>query len=426
MTIDPHEVQRLRAAVQELSILNEIATAVSSTRELNQVVELIIQKCIKHLKVEQGSIMLLDEKKPDKPFQTMVRKVDSKVDVVPYHFGIQLSGWMLKNQKPLVINDFQKDQRFSIAYRKDFHIQSLLSVPLCLKGRMIGVLNIFNKQAKEGFTVEDQRLMCIIASQSAQVIENARLYEEEQVLLRMEEELKVAYEIQINLLPKENPQIAGYDIAGKSIPAKEVGGDCYDFIRIDDHHLAICLGDISGKGMPAAMLMANLQATLRGQTLFSTSCKDCLQRSNKLLFQSTDLQKFATLFYGILNTRKNELCYSNAGHDYPFLFSGDKEPRRLETGGTVLGFMEDFAFKEQVVPFNSGDLLLVYSDGITEAMNADEEEFGENRLAEVTLKHRDELASTLIEKIIAAVKLHTGDAPQMDDITLVVIKRETL
>jgi len=426
MAIDPHEVHRLRAAVQELSILNEIATAVSSARELNQVVELIIQKCIKHLKVEQGSIMLLDEKKPDKPFQTMVRKVDSKVDVVPYHFGIQLTGWMLKNQKPLVINDFQKDQRFSIAYRKDFNIKSLLSVPLFLKGRMIGVLNIFNKQAKEGFTVEDQRLMCIIASQSAQVIENARLYEEEQVLLRMEEELKVAYEIQINLLPKENPQIAGYDITGKSFPAKEVGGDYYDFIRIDDHHLAICLGDISGKGMPAAMLMANLQATLRGQTLFSTSCKDCLQRSNKLLFQSTDIQKFATLFYGILNTRKNELYYSNAGHDWPFLFSGDKEPRRLETGGTVLGFLENFAFEEQVIPFSPGDLLLMYSDGITEAMNADEEEFGENRLVEVTLKHRDELASTLIEKIIAAVKLHTGDAPQMDDITLVVIKRETL
>jgi len=426
MAIDPHEVHRLRAAVQELSILNEIATAVSSARELNQVVELIIQKCIKHLKVEQGSIMLLDEKKPDKPFQTMVRKVDSKVDVVPYHFGIQLTGWMLKNQKPLVINDFQKDQRFSIAYRKDFNIKSLLSVPLFLKGRMIGVLNIFNKQAKEGFTVEDQRLMCIIASQSAQVIENARLYEEEQVLLRMEEELKVAYEIQINLLPKENPQIAGYDITGKSFPAKEVGGDYYDFIRIDDHHLAICLGDISGKGMPAAMLMANLQATLRGQTLFSTSCKDCLQRSNKLLFQSTDVQKFATLFYGILNTRKNELYYSNAGHDYPFLFSGDKEPRRLETGGIVLGFLENFAFEEQMIPFSPGDLLLMYSDGITEAMNADEEEFGENRLVEVTLKHRDELASTLIEKIIAAVKLHTGDAPQMDDITLVVIKRETL
>ena len=333
---------------------------------------------------------------------------------------------MLKNQKPLVINDFQKDQRFSIAYRKDFNIKSLLSVPLFLKGRMIGVLNIFNKQAKEGFTVEDQRLMCIISSQSAQVIENARLYEEEQVLLRMEEELKVAYEIQINLLPKENPQIAGYDIAGKSIPAKEVGGDYYDFIHIDDHHLAICLGDISGKGMPAAMLMANLQATLRGQTLCSTSCKDCLQRSNKLLFQSTDIQKFATLFYGILNTRKNELCYSNAGHDYPFLLSRDKEPRRLETGGTVLGFLENFIFKEQVIPFSPGDLLLLYSDGITEAMNADEEEFGENRLVEVTLKHRDELASTLIEKIIAAVKLHTGDAPQMDDITLVVIKRETL
>ncbi len=318
---DSSEVQRLQSAVQELSVLNDIATAVSSARELNEVVDLIIQKCIKHLKVEQVAVLLLDQETPDSPFRTMVREMDSKIDVVPYHFGLQLSGWMLKNQKPLLINDFQNDQRFRLTPKEDFSIHSLLSVPLRLKGRMMGLLNVFNKLSEQGFTPEDQRLLSIIAAQSAQIIENARLYEEEKMLLRIEEELRVAYEIQMNLLPKEDPHIAGYDIVGKSIPAKEVGGDYYDFISVNSHKLAICLGDVSGKGMPAALLMANLQATLRGQTLSISSCKDCLRRSNKLLFQSTDVQKFATLFYGILDTRKNEICYTSAGHDHPFLFS---------------------------------------------------------------------------------------------------------
>ena len=315
------EFQQLRTAVQELSILNEIASAVSSVRELKDVVDLILQKCVKHLNVEQGAILLLDEEKSDSPFQTMVRKIDSKSEIVPYHFGRELSGWMLKNQKPLLINNFLKDRRFSTELEEDFSIRSLLSVPLLLKGYIIGLLNVFNKNAKEGFTPEDQRLISIIAAQSAQVIENARLYGEEQNLLRIEEELRFAYEIQINLLPKEAPEVVGYDIVGKSIPAKQVGGDYYDFIPIDENKLVICLGDVSGKGMPAALLMANLQATLRAQVHFSTSCKDSLQLSNKLLFQSTDIQKFATLFYGVLDINKNQMCYSSAGHEDPFLFS---------------------------------------------------------------------------------------------------------
>lgn len=424
MIIDSHEVQRLRAAVQELSVLNDIATAVSSARELSEVIDLIIQKCVKHLKVEQGAVLLLDEGTSDSPFRTMVRKVDSRMDVVPYHFGAQLSGWMLKNQKPLLINDFEKDDRFRMEMGKDFPIQSLMSVPLRLKGRMLGLLNVFNRRSKEGFTLEDQRLLSIIAAQSAQVIENARLYEEEQALLRMEEELRVAYEIQMHLLPKEAPQLAGCDIAGKSIPAKEVGGDYYDFIPISDHQLAICLGDVSGKGMPAALLMANLQATVRGQTLSGNSCGDCVQQSNRLLFQSTDIQKFATLFYGILDTEKNEMHYANAGHDNPFLFSRNGEVRRLGTGGTVLGFMEDASYEDEVVQCNPGDLLVVYSDGVTDAMDADENEFGEERLEALVRDNLGVSSNELIGKIISSVQSSSGGTPQFDDITLVVVKRE--
>ncbi|MBL7075531.1 SpoIIE family protein phosphatase [candidate division KSB1 bacterium] len=418
------ENRRLQRAVEELSILNEIATAISSTLALDQIVVLIVQKCVKHLKVEQAAVMILAEKKEEKPFQTMVRRADTTANVLPYRLNAQLTGWMLKHQKPLVINDFPNDDRFQGVAEETFPIQSLLSVPLLSKGRMIGVLTVFNKKAREGYSSEDQRLLTIIATQSTQVIENARLLKEEQTLIKMREEIRLAHDIQSNLLPKKPPQLNGYDIAGESIPAQVVGGDYFDFIPVDENRLAFCLGDVSGKGLPAALLMANLQATIRGQTIIKPSPKDCLRHSNKLLYQSTESQKFVTLFYGILDSQKHQLRYSNAGHNSPLLFSEGEEPVPLETGGVVLSFMENFSYDEGVVSFNPGDLLLIYSDGITEAMDAGDEEFGEERLAALVKENMGESASGLIEKVITAVKRHAGDSSQMDDMTLVVIQRE--
>ena len=214
---------------------------------------------------------------------------------------------------------------------------SCLSVPLLSKGRMIGLLSVFNKKAEEGFNQDDQRLLSIIATQSAQVIENARLLEEEKALLQIQDELRLAYEIQTQLLPTTNPRINGYDIAGKAIPAKEVGGDYFDFITIDDDRIAFCLGDVSGKGMPAALLMATLQAAVRTQTMLNTPVDDCLIRMNKLLFRSTAAEKFATLFYAVLDTRTHEIRYSNAGHQYPFLFSGGEGHKELSSKGRISG-----------------------------------------------------------------------------------------
>lgn len=375
------ENQRLRRAVEELSVLNEIVTAISSTLTLNQIVDLIVQKCVKHLKVEQAAVMLLAENREDQPFQTMIRRADTTADILPCRLDAQLAGWMLKNQKPLVINDVPGDQRFALVTESKFPIRSLLCVPLISKGQMIGLITIFNKKAEQGYSSDDQRLLSIIATQSAQVIKNARLLEEEQSLMQMQKEMQMAYNIQVNLLPKAPPKLNGYDIAGISIPAQVVGGDYYDFIPVEENKMAVCLGDVSGKGLPAALLMANLQATIRGQTLLNPPPKDCLKRSNKLLYQSTDRQKFATLFYSILDSENHQLCYSNAGHNRPFLFSQNQEPQSLEMAGIVLSFLEDYDFNEGKVDLNPNDLLLIYSDGITEAMDANGEEFGEARLA---------------------------------------------
>jgi sigma-B regulation protein RsbU (phosphoserine phosphatase) len=239
----------------------------------------------------------------------------------------------------------------------------------------------------------------------------------------MKEEVRLAATIQMDLLPKAPPVVPGYDIAGISIPAQLVGGDAYDFIPVDDAHIAICLADVSGKGLPASLLMANVQATLRGQTLACPTAALCVQQANKLLHQSTSSDKFVTLFYSRLDTSANTLTYCNAGHDNPFHFSGDAAPGRLSTGGLVLSIMEDFPYQEEIVPLSSGDVVVVYSDGITEAVDPAGTQFGDARIALVVSTRRSLGAAEIIDAIVGAVRGHAGTAPQADDMTIVVIKR---
>jgi len=310
---------RLKSAVEELSILNDIATAIASTQSLDQITNLIVKKCVKHLKSEQGSIQLVDEKDFVNPFHTMIRVKDSQRNVDPLRFDQQISDWILANKKPLLINEFKREENIALQGDSILKIRSMLSVPMTIKGKTIGILSLFNKESVDGFNESDQRLLSIIAGQSANVIENSRLFDEEKKLIQIQEEIRVARNIQQNLLPKEIPSINGYDIYAINIPAQEVGGDYYDFIKVSENKTAIALGDVSGKGLPAAMLMANLQATLRGQLLFCDCTKDCIKRANNLLYKSTDVSKFATLFFGILDNEKDTLTYCNAGHNEPLL-----------------------------------------------------------------------------------------------------------
>jgi sigma-B regulation protein RsbU (phosphoserine phosphatase) len=322
-----------------------------------------------------------------------------------------------------MVNDFQKESQFYKATAETVPIHSLLSVPLISKGRMIGLISIFNKKMKEGFDADDQRLLTIIAAQSAQVIENARLLEEEQALLKIQEELRLAFEIQNNLLPQSAPKIQNYDISGKSLPAREVGGDYFDFIQLESDQLAFCLGDVSGKGLPAALLMSNLQATIRGQTLVHNSPAECLNRSNTILFHNTAPEKFATFFYGILDIKNHRLRYTNAGHNYPYIFSKERGVKELKSGGVVLGCLQVADFSEEIVDFQAGDLLVIYSDGITEATNTEEEEFGEIRLTEVILDNLEKPTDDLIRLILGAVESFSENSTQTDDMTLMAIRR---
>ncbi|MFC2085439.1 GAF domain-containing SpoIIE family protein phosphatase [Bacteroidota bacterium] len=414
---------RLKLALSELSILNDIATTITSTQPVNQIVDKIVVKCVKHLTVEQGAIMLLDEKDKNNPLHTMIRKHDSSINTLPMKLDAQLTGWMIYNKKPLLVNDFKKDTPFMITGDITSSYHSLLSVPMILKGKMLGLISVFNKRNNELFTEEDKRLLSIIAAQSAQVIENARLYEEEKALISIKEEMRMARDIQQNLLPKENPEIQGFQISGTSIPAREVGGDYFDFIPLGETCTSFCVGDITGKGMPAAMLMANLQATLRAQITVCTDIGKSMVTTNNLLYHSTDSGKFATLFLGAIDVKNSRITYCNAGHDEPLLIGKSGEIIKLSTGGMLLGCFPDQQFTEGTVELESGDLLVLYTDGVTEAMNDKEVEFGLERLIELINSSRSNSSEEIKDLIIRNVRNHAALTPQSDDITLMVIKK---
>jgi sigma-B regulation protein RsbU (phosphoserine phosphatase) len=281
------ENRRLKRAVEELTILNDLARAIGASLNSKEIINTIIRRSLRALNAEQGVITMVHEQ-ANEPTKTLIRTMSESREYEAFHLDQSLLGWMQINKKPLLMQDPANDPRFR-GLKIDSSIRSLLCVPLLVKSELKGVLSVCNKKDEEGFTVEDQRLLAIIAGQSSQIIETARLYEEEKALTSVREELRLALDIQLELLPKAFPEIPGYQIAGMSVPAQMVGGDYFDFISVDSSRLAITLGDVSGKGLPAALLMSNLQATIRSMTFLGSSPKECLTRSNRLMFQSTAL-----------------------------------------------------------------------------------------------------------------------------------------
>ncbi|MGA7722976.1 MAG: GAF domain-containing SpoIIE family protein phosphatase [Ignavibacteriaceae bacterium] len=415
------ENERLHKSVQELSILNDISVAVSSARNFEEIEHLIVRKCIKYLNVEEGVIMLLEEADDSEKFTTMLRTKNSVIDSLPYKLDDQLMGWMLKNKTALVINNFAEDNRFNIGKNPDSQIKSLLCVPMLIKSRMIGLITLFNK-INALFSEDDKRLMSICAAQSAQVIENARLYEQESVLEKLQDEMNLAAQIQNNLLPRAPIKINGALITGKTLPAKIVGGDFYDIVALSDGEAAFWIGDISGKGMPAALLMANIQGVLRSRTIMDKNIVDCMSNVNVSMCENSEDDKYATIFYARLNMTATLLSFISAGHNNPILLRKDGDIEIFKTEDIPIGIYPDYHFNEKIVEISSGDTLIVYSDGIIEAINNDEEQFGEPRLIEIIETNRQSEPEQIIEKIFKGVNTFSQNVPQSDDQTLLIIK----
>jgi phosphoserine phosphatase RsbU/P len=415
------ENSQLRRAVDELSILNELSAAIGASRSMEEMIHTIIKRSTKAVHAEQGVVTLVGEDATD-PTKTLVRTMASSGDKEAFSPDQNLLGWMHLNRRPILINDPRTDDRFR-GVRWPDNVNSIIAVPMIVQSQLIGILTLYNRKRGGQFSVEDQRLLSILAAQSGQLIENARLHEEEKKLLKMRQEVQLAYEIQMNLMPDKAPPVDHYDLAGLSIPAQSVGGDYFDYIPVDEGRLAICLGDVSGKGLPAALLMSNLQATLRGQAQFGPSVHETVEHANQLLTLSIRKGSFVTLFYGVLCPETHLFCYANAGHNRPYVRKPDGSVSTLDLGGLVLGFLATQNYREAELTMEPGDLLFIFSDGVTEAMSTSREQFGEERLEELLADVGDASSDDILKTILGAVRSHTEGAEQNDDITMVAVRR---
>jgi len=415
------ENQRLKQAVEELSVLNEIATAIDSSMPVDEINRLIVAKCIKRMGVEQGVIRLLDQASPDQAFKTLVRVVDQSEEGLPFRLGLSLTGWILKNQKPLLSNDLKTDERFKGAAEEASQFRSVLAVPMKTRNRMIGVLSVFNKRGDLPFDADDQRLLTIIATQSAQVIENARLQEEESRLRVMEEELKVARSIQESLCPKSVPVVEGLDLHGFTAPAREVGGDYYDWVLLSGGRLGCVMADVSGKGMPAALLMAQLQAAFKAQAQQGRPPHDVLTTVNQFLSITMEPARFVTLFYGIIDPKARTFTYANAGHNPAFLWRKDGSFEWVGQGGLMLSPVSVFPYQSYEVSFGPGDGIVLYTDGITEAERADGKQWEEPNLQAAIFAGSRAGAQDVALRIKSAVTAFVAGHDQSDDMTLAVM-----
>jgi sigma-B regulation protein RsbU (phosphoserine phosphatase) len=419
------ENERLRRSVEELSLLNELAVAIGAAADSHQIVETIIRKAMKSLHAEQGDLLLIRDLEAGAA-STFIRTTDSEVNAQAIRTDDLLPGWMLRHKRPLLLNTPRHDPRFSGAA---WHpaIRNLLSVPLLIRSELIGLLTVYNRiDSVAGFTADDQRLLAIIAAQSAQVVENARLMEEERALERMRDELRLATEIQASLFPQSLPVVPGYDLAGASIAAERVGGDYYDALALEGGRIGLCVGDASGKGLPASLLMASVQAALRSLAPWSASCSECLTRINQVVCERNRRGSFVTLVYTLLDPSRHVLHFANAGHNRPLLCRADGTVERLEEASPMLGFTTRITFSESLTHLAPGDLLLLYSDGLNEAWSATHEQFGEDRVVALLRRHRAESSRGIVDGLTAAVRTHTGDTPPSDDLTLLVVKRNAL
>jgi serine phosphatase RsbU (regulator of sigma subunit) len=340
------------------------------------------------------------------------------------------TGQVMLSQQPLLVEDVEAHDPapWLPDWLGDEGFRGHAVVPLVAEGRSIGVLVLDTRQPRAP-NEEDVRLLRLIANQAAIALENARLYQEEIQRRQFEHELALGRQVQLSLLPKSCPVVPGWECAAVYEPARIVAGDFYDFIELpgEPGRLGVVIADVVGKGVAAALYMALSRTMVRTAALSGRRPAQALTRANKLIRKDSRSDQFVTVLYAVLDPQSGKLVYSNAGHNRPlWLRAATGEVHELAARGIVLGIFEEVELEEQEIDVAPGDLLLFYTDGVTEATNAEGQLFGEDRLRAVIVDQAASTAEQVLQAVMGAVEAFVGDTPQSDDVTLFVLKRWAL
>ena len=332
--------------------------------------------------------------------------------------GQGLIGHVAQSGEPIISPDVRLDPRYVNARRAT---RSEMVAPIISNDEVIGVFDLESDHL-DAYTEDDREVLMLLTSQVAIIIEKAMLHEQLVEKKRLEAQLEVARQVQLSLLPPRDPTLEGFDISAYNFSTEEVSGDYYDFVKVYEDHLGLVIADVSGKGIPASLLMAFLRASLRAAIHIGYAPHVAMSKVNYLLWESIERNQFVTAFYGVLDSTNRTLAYTNAGHNPPLMLDAGGDARFIERGGLPLGMFRDARYYEYYLPVEPGQTLVLYTDGVTEAADAKGEEYGRERLERAVREGRDLAARALIDFIYADVLAWTGGRGATDDVTFVVIK----
>ena len=412
----------------KLRMLLDITKKISRSLDLQEVLNLVMDTLDSLIPYDAAGIFVLqciDKELVPPGEEPCVFKSESvrgydidELSELHLKLGEGMIGSVALSRTPIIAPDVRKEAVYLNARDQT---RSEMVAPIISNDEVIGVFDLESDELN-AYSEDDLEVLMMLASQVAIIIEKVVLHEQLIEKKRLEGQLEVARQVQLELLPPRDPQLPGYDISAYNFPTEEVSGDYYDWVSIYDDQIGIVIADVAGKGVPAAILMAFLRASLRAATHVGYATHISMAKVNLLLWESIERNQFVTAFYGILDAATRTLSYSNAGHNPPLLVNAAGTSRFIEHGEQPLGMFRDTRYHEYYLGLEPGDVLVLYTDGATEATNRSGEEFGRERLEQAVKKAYDRPAREIIASLQVKILEWTDNAGSHDDVTFFVVK----
>lgn len=419
------EIALLQSKVTDLSTLIETSIIINSTLDVDELVALVMEKAQSVMKAEASSVMLINDETGMLECEIALGEVGDMVKKIQLAMGEGIAGWVAQHGKPEIIPDVSKDNRFAakIDDSTGFQTRSILAAPLSVKDKVIGVAEVINRVDGRFFNDDDLELFATFCRQVAMAIENARMYQMSLEKQRLEQDLENARIIQQSFMPEVFPDGSdlSYSIAAKSLPAAAIGGDFFDYYEFDGKAVGIAVGDVTGKGVPAALYMARLVSDLRLYTQLHDEPDTVIRELNRVLVDRSRRGMFVTFQYGILDIRTGTFRFANAGH-LPFVRVDKNGGTEVLKGGKTipLGIAPELPLEADSVQLKSGDSVVSITDGIAEAMNRKGEAYGLARTID-TLAKAQPRAKQIVEHLLRDVQRFAAGTQQHDDLTILTL-----
>ena len=408
-------------------LLLDMSRKISGTLDLSAVLSHLLESLRTAVAYDAAGIFVLNRSVPlsASPGADVIAGVARVGFEVPrladpmLRFGKGITGHVIQTGEVLLAPDVRSDPRY--VNGRDATL-SEVAVPIISNGEVIGALNLESDRL-DAFSADDVELLEFFASAAALAIEKALLHRQVVEKERLEQQLRVARDVQSSLLPAASPELWGYEFAALNLPSWTVGGDYYDYLPLPDGRLGVVIADVSGKGVPAALIMATFRAALRTEARSGRPIPEVARAVNRTLLESPGLSRFVTAVYGVLEPSAGTFDYVNCGHNPPVLVRAAGDRQSLESGGPALGILADGAFEAGTIAIDPGDTLALYTDGVVEPADERDEEFGASRLEGVLLDSRRLPASRMVDSVVQATRLFSGREEYDDDFTLVIVRR---